>query len=88
VEVEAAEPVIGGFGGSGFWGGEESPSCGIESTHPSQEGAMTALRTRMLEDLRLRNYSPKTQRIYVGGVAAFAAHFGIRPANPCFIVEA
>jgi len=40
---------------------------------------MTALRTRMLEDLRIRNYAAKTQRVYVQSVAAFARHFGRSP---------
>jgi hypothetical protein len=37
---------------------------------------MTPLRQRMLEDLRVRNYAPKTQAIYIENVARFAAHFG------------
>jgi integrase/recombinase XerD len=40
---------------------------------------MTALRQRMLEDLRIRNYAPKTQEIYVQQVARFAVHFGRSP---------
>ena len=40
---------------------------------------MTELRARMLGDLRVRNYSPKTQRVYVSCVAAFARHFGRAP---------
>jgi len=40
---------------------------------------MTALRTRMLEDLRIRNYAAKTQRVYVQSVAGFARHFGRSP---------
>lgn len=40
---------------------------------------MTPLRQRMLEDLRVRNYSKKTQAIYVGNVARFAAHFKKSP---------
>ncbi len=37
------------------------------------------LRTRMTEDLRIRNYSEKTVSIYVRCVAAFAKYFGRSP---------
>jgi hypothetical protein len=40
---------------------------------------MTALRTRMLEDLRIRNYAAKTQRVCIRSVSAFARHFGRSP---------
>jgi hypothetical protein len=33
---------------------------------------MTRLRERMLQDLRVRNYSEKTQSIYIARVAHFA----------------
>ncbi len=39
----------------------------------------TLLRTRMTEDLRIRNYSEKTVSIYVRCVAAFAKYFGRSP---------
>jgi integrase/recombinase XerD len=40
---------------------------------------MTPLRQRMLEDLRRRNYSPRTQTTYVDHVARFAEHFDRSP---------
>ena len=41
---------------------------------------MTELRQRMIADLRIRNYSPRTVDCYTRCVAAYARHFGRSPA--------
>ena len=40
---------------------------------------MTPLRQRMLEDMRIRNFSPTTQETYLRHVAYLARHFGKSP---------
>ena len=40
---------------------------------------MTALRKRMLEDMRIRNFALSTQETYAAHVGAFARHFGKPP---------
>jgi integrase/recombinase XerD len=46
---------------------------------PVEAGLMTPLRQRFLDDLRLRNYSPRTLETYVACVARFARHFHRSP---------
>jgi site-specific recombinase XerD len=42
---------------------------------------MSPQRQRMSEDLRLRNYAPKTQQIYLDHISRFARHFGRSPKH-------
>jgi integrase/recombinase XerD len=45
----------------------------------AQGAAMTPLRQRMIDDLKIRNYSEDTVRSYIAAVAALAGHFRLPP---------
>src|SRR5262249_13927602 len=47
--------------------------------HLAKELCMTPLRTRMTEDMQVRNLSPHTQASYVQQVSLFARHFNRSP---------
>ena len=40
---------------------------------------MTTLRKRLIEDMQVRNYSPRTVQAYVAAVVKLARHFGRSP---------
>lgn len=42
---------------------------------------MTALRQRMIEDMRLHGYTESTKETYLGAVARLAAHYKKSPAQ-------
>ena len=42
---------------------------------------MTPLRRRMIADMKLRNFAPRTIQVYVERVATFAKHFGKSPQH-------
>jgi integrase/recombinase XerD len=46
---------------------------------PGKEPVMTPLRQRYVEDMQVRNLSPKTQRLYVECVSLYARHFRRSP---------
>src|SRR5918993_5472586 len=58
---------------------EEAPV----TTQPVQP-AMTPLRRRMLEDMKLRNMATSTRKIYVAAVAGFSAYHGRSPDQLTF----
>ena len=40
---------------------------------------MTPLRKRLIEEMEIRNYAPKTIRLYVDNVARLARYYGKKP---------
>jgi site-specific recombinase XerD len=55
------------------------PTTRSVSIHPRQEDTMTALQQRMLDDMRLRSYSIRTQVNYVAHLSQFERHFNKSP---------
>jgi hypothetical protein len=43
---------------------------------------MGALRTRMMEEMKLRNFSPRTQESYLGAMIGLAKHYRPSPDHP------
>ena len=51
----------------------ETPSSATTTSPARETGSITPLRARMLEDMRLRNFTPDTQREYIRAVKRLAA---------------
>jgi len=49
------------------------------SSIPQKEPRMTPLRKRMIDDMKIRNFQPKTQKSYLYHVADFARYFKRSP---------
>jgi site-specific recombinase XerD len=47
--------------------------------HPTRSFAMTPLRQRMIEDMRIRNFAESTQQSYLQQVSSFARYFHCSP---------
>ena len=59
--------------------GSVPPHFCSASLHILEESTVSKLRQRMIDDLKLRNYSPCTVVCYVRHVQWFACHFGKSP---------
>ncbi len=46
--------------------------------------AISPLRRRMVEDMTIRNFAPRTQEAYIRAVKRFTAFLGLSPATACF----
>lgn len=57
------------------WPSVRNPPAAAGETAPKEK----TLRERMTDDLKLRNFSPRTINAYVGAVARFARHYGKCP---------
>jgi integrase/recombinase XerD len=53
--------------------------CCVTLKKPWKIHALSPLRIRLIEDMRIRNYSPHTMRDYTRRIALFAKHYGRSP---------
>src|SRR4029077_8038435 len=50
-----------------------------ERSHPMTEAAVSPLRRRMIEDMTIRKFAPRTQEGYIRAVRSFSAFLGASP---------
>src|SRR5260370_12895436 len=62
--------------------GEFNPISGQE--HPMTEAPVSPLRRRMIEDMTIRKFAPRTQEGYIRAVKSFSAFLGASPDRASF----